>query len=496
MVKLIRRFQQPLMLIITVLVIISFAWLYNTNSFMDKGGADKVGTIYGHPVTFAQAQKIGRKFELSQDLGLRELYESLAVRRQDAKENFIWNSYVLQHEAAQLGIEPTADEIVAAIQAMPVFQTNGAYDSAKYNLIVQVALAPRGFTGADMEDLVRDDLRLKRIKALLGATVAPADSEVRAAYAQLNERIEASVVRLKLADFLAAAQVPDEDVKKLFEERKVSLTTDELRKVKFAAFILPTTDKPLEGKERADALGKLAKQAEDFAVDMTAKDAKLDDVAAKYRVKIEETPDFSAAQPPPELGSSPEVAGAAFKLTQKDPNSDILSTDRGYYVLQLAAITPPRPLTFDEAKERLLADLKNERAREALGLKGAEIRTKIEAEIKAGKSFADAAAAAGAKAEKFPAFSRREPQFEPANSGEIMQTAIELNAGQLSGFVPAADGGVIVHVDQRPPVDEEKFKAEKARFVEGVSDFQKNALFQQWLKLRRDAAAVQTTYRG
>ena len=153
---------------------------------------------------------------------------------------------------------------------------------------MQNALAPRGSTGADLQELIGDDLRLKRIKALLGATVAPADSQVREAFAQFNEKTEASVVRLTLADFLATVQVPDEEVKKLYDERKDSLTTDPLRKVKFVAFILPTTDKPLAGKERAEALGKLAKQAEDFSVDMTAKDAKLEDVAAKYGVKVEE----------------------------------------------------------------------------------------------------------------------------------------------------------------------------------------------------------------
>lgn len=484
------------MIAITLLVIVSFTWFYSRNDFLDKAGSGQFATIYGRPVSFTQAQRVGRKFDLCQDLGLYDLLQSLAVRRQDAKENFIWNNMVLRHESTRLGIEPSADEVVAAIQAMPVFQTNGAYDSSKYNMIVQAALAPRGFTPDDMEDLIRDDLRLKKIKMLLGSTVAPSESEARQAFAELNQRIEAMVVRLKLDDFLAATQISDDDTKKLYEERKAGLKSDEMRKVRYVSFILPTTDKPLENKDRVEALAKLSKQAEDFSVAMTEKDAKLMEVAARFGVKVEETPAFAQNQPPTQLGTSAEAARAAFKLTQQDPNSDVIGTDRGYYVLQLANVEPARPLTFEEAKAQLSDSLKRERAQEALNLKATEIRNKIDAEIKAGKSFADAATAAGAKAETFPSFSRQEPQFEAPNAGEVMSTASELNEGQLSPFVPSANGGVIVYVGKRPPIDEAKFQAEKGRVVEGVEEFKKTALFQEWLKLRRTEAQLKVNARG
>ncbi len=483
------------MITVTLLIIISFAVLYNKTE-LDKVGSNKVATIYDRDVSFAQTQRVGRKFELSRDLGLMELLRSLAIRQEGAQENFIWNSFVLKHEAAALGIEPTNDEVVAAIQAMPVFHTNGVYDSSKYDMIAQTALPKRGFTPDDMEDLIRDDLRLKKIKALLGATVAPSEAELRDAFGQASQKIEASVVRLKLDDFLATAQAPDEDVKKLYEERKGALKTDEQRKVKFAAFILPTTDKPLEGKERAEALGQLVKQAEEFALAMTEKNAKLDEVAAKFGAKIEETKDFSREQPPAELGGSQDAVAAAFKLTKDQPNSDPVASDRGYYVLQLATITDPRTLTFEEAKERLTVDLKRERAMEALNLKATEIRNKIEAEMKAGKSFADAVQAAGVKADKFPAFSRMEPQMDVENSGEIMTVASELPVGQLSPAVPTSNGSVIVFADNRQPLDEEKFKAEKARVAANIVEFQKAALFSEWLKQRRAAAQLVVHYQS
>src|ERR1041385_7125323 len=114
MVHLLRRFQQPLMIAITLLVIVSFTWFYSRNDFLDKTGAGRYATIYGRAVSFAQAQRIGRKFDLAQELGLDDLVQSLAVRRQDARENFIWNDMVLKHESERLGVEPSSDEVVAA----------------------------------------------------------------------------------------------------------------------------------------------------------------------------------------------------------------------------------------------------------------------------------------------------------------------------------------------------------------------------------------------
>jgi hypothetical protein len=221
---------------------------------------------------------------------------------------------------------------------------------------------------------VRDDLRLRKIKQVLGSTVAPSDVELRNAYSEAAQKTEAWVIRLKLDDFLATTQVPDEDLKKTYEERKAALKTDEMRKVKYVSFILPTTATPLQGKDRAEALAKFQKQAEEFAIAMTDKDAKFEDVAAKFGVKVEETPEFSRGAPPALLGESMEAAAATFKLTKEQPNADPIGTNRGYYVVQLSGITAPRPLTFDEAKTTLVDELKRDRAAEALNLKATEIR--------------------------------------------------------------------------------------------------------------------------
>lgn len=495
-----RRYQQPLLIIFTVLIIVSFIGFFDRSGSLDKLGRDKAWSIYGRPVTQVQMQREGRKFELARLLGLQELLMSVVGRPQsesEAIENFTWNSLVLRHEAEQLGIAASDDEVLAAIQVLPVFQTKeGAFDPAKYAMIFENALQPRGLGKDQLEELVRDDLRLKKVKSLLGATAAPAPGEVRAIFDVRYQKTEASVVRLKFADFLATATAPDDDVQKLYEERKAQLNTEEKRKVKVAAFILPTTDTPLEGKARAEALSKLGRAADEFSVAMTEKDADFEAAAAKAGVKVEETAEFARREAPAALGGSPAVVAAAFKLTTKQPNSDIVTTERGYYALQLTGVSAPRPLTLEEARPQLVEQLKHERAQEALQLKAAEIRGKIDTGLKAGQSFAEAAQAAGVKAEVFGAFSQAEPKYDQPDAEQVMLTAFDMKEGALSPFTPTAAGGVLIRVDKRPPIDDTKFAAQQDFLADRLAEFAREALFTEWLKLRRAEARVTVPGRG
>src|SRR6188768_3369189 len=143
MVSLLRRYRQPLMIAVTIMIIITFSYFGSRSDFSDGSGSGKVATIYGRPVTYAQTQKIARKFGLARELGMQDLAISLAGFQQD-QESFIWNTLVLRHEAEELGVEPTDDEVLKTVQGMPAFQTNGHYDSARYTMITTILLGSRG----------------------------------------------------------------------------------------------------------------------------------------------------------------------------------------------------------------------------------------------------------------------------------------------------------------------------------------------------------------
>jgi parvulin-like peptidyl-prolyl isomerase len=493
MVSLIRRFQQPLMILITFLIIIAFVWLYNANSHMDRLGTDKVGTIYGRDITQSEFVRTAKKFELARDLMLYDYLEAMvgpAMTLDQATENYVWNSMVLRHEAKAMGVQPMETEVEEYVKEMQVFQANGTYDGTRFVNFVQNALSPRGFSEEQLFELIRDNLRLRKIKEVLGSTVAPTPAEVRTAFEQRNQRTEASLVRFKLEDVLKDVQLTEEDLKKAFEERSSTLNTEEKRKVKYVAFTLPADSKLPPGKERMDALQVLADKASAFSVEMTEPTANFDEAAKKQGTTAQLSSEFDRNTPPAELGTSEEAVQAAFALTKEQPNSDPVSTDNGYYILQLAEVIPARPLTFEEAKPKLEDQLKNERAREMITLKATEARNKISAAMAQGKSFADAAKEAGVTPEQFPAFSMAEPKFEQPDAREVMMTAFEMKPGTLSQVVPAASGSLIVYVDKRLPVDEQAFEKERSNVAQSLTRGRREGLFREWLKNRRAEANI------
>jgi peptidyl-prolyl cis-trans isomerase D len=124
------------------------------------------------------------------------------------------NTLVLRHEADALGITTTDDEIVTAIQQLPVFQTNGAYDSSKYNQFISNVLAPNGFSADQLEEIIRDRTRLEKLKGLIGATVPAPANEVRSTYEMRNRKTELSYVQVSWP-ISSRAPSDDDDLKKV-----------------------------------------------------------------------------------------------------------------------------------------------------------------------------------------------------------------------------------------------------------------------------------------
>lgn len=508
MVNFIRRFQRPFLTALVIIVIIAFVFLFNMQQSGRSGGLMKgnaVARVYGKNVSQLEVDKEGYRFEVCAELQMSEMLFHLAGREaafaamfgqaptQAAVNEYIWNAKVLRHEADALGITATDDEKEEVFKTIRPLQTNGAFNPQTFDLYCKNRLPPRGLGPADVELIVADQVRLNKLRALLSTTVEAAPSEIREQYIERNQKSEASFVRFKLEDFKAGVKVTDEDVAKLFEEKKTTLKTPEKRKVKFVAFTLAAEQKPLTGPDRARATQRLAEQAQNFAIAMTAKDADFAAAAGKLGLKVEETPFFSEKDAPAELGKTEQAVEAAFRLTKEEPNSDVISGGQnGYYVIQLSGIEEARPLTLEEAKTQLTEQLTQERTQEALNLKAAEVRTKIDAEIKAGKTFEQAAEVAGVKIEKLPAFSAAEQnRQDPPETSAVKGRASELKEGELSEFVPTATGGLLVHLDKRLPIDEEAFAKEKAKVAEELGRQKGGALFMDWMRERRKAANVQ-----
>ena len=219
-----RKHQRWLMLVIASLTILAFAFLYNTTN-LSQVGSNMVAKIYGRNVMQVDVEKAVRNYQLSLALGQLDLVRALAGQAQNENEaagNFIWNLMILQHEAVALDVEPGTQSVVDRIKTLPVFQSEGRFDTTKYAEFVQKQLAPRGFTERQLEEVVRDSLRLEGVKALVESPAMLQPSEIEPLLARLAP---ADVVLLEFDPTALAKDVAvsDEEVQKAYDEKKASL---------------------------------------------------------------------------------------------------------------------------------------------------------------------------------------------------------------------------------------------------------------------------------
>jgi peptidyl-prolyl cis-trans isomerase D len=508
MIKILRKHRNWLMIVIAILAL-PFC-LYFVKSDTSQIRSDEFAKMYGRKVTVTEARRDARLFQLSRLLGMSDLGDGLAPGsgNDDQKAvTFIINLIVLRHEAERLGIEPAESEIVEAVKNFPAFHGASGFDPAKYDDVERGILPSLGFTDEQLRELARDELCLKRIKEVVASGVSLPESESKSNYEQLYGKNFVSVVRVHSADFLKEIKVSDDDIKKYYEAHKAELKSEEKRKVEFVRLALSEEQKKLKDKERIDALQKLADRANDFSQALLEKGADFHQVAAKFQLPVETTDEFTTSAPDPKLKSDPQLNQAAFKLTQPEPNSDPIQSADGFAILHLAGVVEARPLTLDEAKQKIVDQIKNERSREMATAKGRKGAETLRNGLKAGQSLqVSLQQAGGLKPEKIEPFTvadetegknpPEKPKNEPADMMMIKNVSAELQPGDVSDFVPWTDGGLIVLLEKREPPDPAKYQQTKATFEERYLKTAREYVFMEWLRDRQRDAGLQSGKTG
>ena len=517
MITILRKHNRWIMIVIAVLAI-PFIFYFNKSDFSAQRTTD-IGRIYDRPVTQVEFQRSARLLTLAQMLGLTLWHEltSGAQTESDLYVNFTFNRLVLSHEAEKLGVRPTRDEITAFVKTLRPFQTDGKFDPNKYVEFSQTRLPTLGFNDAQVEELVSNQLSLTRVKELIGTGLQVADSESAEFYQQMHGKLQVAVVRFREEDFQKDVNISDDDIAKYFEAHKAEFKNEERRRVEFVAFTFSDEEKKLTGKERVDALQKLADRANELVQALLQKDAKFPEVAAKFNVPVTSTEEFTAAAPDPKLAPVPQLTQYAFQLSAQNPFSDAIQGPDGFYVLHLIGGTPGRQLTQDESKIRIVEALKKEKVKQLVSSKGTDVARVIREALRAGTPLDTAMSQSGLTVERIPAFAIVEPSPTPAPSPSAAVTAdkdkaaekekvakvetpdlpaiknavYELSPGDSTEFVPTEKGGVVAVLEKREPADPAGYPAAKTSFETSYLQSKRAAVFDEWLQERRQAAGVQ-----
>ena len=255
----------------------------------------------------------------------------------------------------------------------------------------------------------------------------------------------------------------------------------------------------LEKTEAVSALNPELTAFDDAIIDTMGKE--FDKIAEEKGYQIVQTEFFTKGEAPDPFGTRVTndavgtLADAAFKLPAEGSSDEKITapyqTVDGWFVIRLDEITPSQPLTFEEARSMVTADLKKKMARELLSSKSAQLHEKLAAAIKEGKSFSDVAKENEYEAVELPEVTRQ-------SNSTTFTAAQYTNPGQLAPLKldptdESPDRALIILVNKREVLKDAAYSTGIENAFKRESDRTRYIAFQNWLYDEYTANKVQVT---
>ncbi|HXE34506.1 MAG TPA: peptidyl-prolyl cis-trans isomerase [Verrucomicrobiae bacterium] len=238
---------------------------------------------------------------------------------------------------------------------------------------------------------------------------------------------------------------------------------DEVKESIRAPLLLSEADK--QAGDIADKLSQAIRQSNKVS---------LDDLAKQYHLSTGETRPVAATDPLLELGNSTQVkvSDAIFQLRQGELSLP-LQTDRGYLVLSLKQVLPAHQGSLEEVREKVVADLKQEKA-------SLEARTKAEEltkRTKAGEKFDAAAKALGLEAKTSDDFARS-GSIPNVASGKQLEAAFQLKTGDVGAPLNLGPNWLVYKVVDKEEPKPEDFDKQKKELTDSVLQSKRSIAFE------------------
>ncbi len=298
----------------------------------------------------------------------------------------------LAYKAKEMGLTISNDELADAIEAGFAAQMGGTFDKVRY----EQALAQQGMTPTAFESQQRDSMLASRLDNLERQSMVVSDADARAEYQRKNLKVGLQYVAIDKtaftskvsgdpamvkaffdknrqlfqvpekrsyeliagsdADYMQAAQVPETQLQKDYQDGIDSFRTPE--RVRVRHILIKTQGKP---KEEAPILRAKAEQI----LKQIQGGANFGDLAKKF------SEDPGSGQKGGELGwvtrgqMVPNFEKACFSLKPGEL-SGIVDTEYGYHIVQTEERQEAHTQTYDEARPQLLLEAKKQVAAEML----------------------------------------------------------------------------------------------------------------------------------
>jgi hypothetical protein len=525
----IRKHQTWLWAVIIAVIIVSFVFFFSPYAKMNDSRRNMdYGRINGQKVTedqFANAWK---------ETGLQFFFQHGAFPGDDAKKNgfrqeeqaYQW--LLLLQKAEQAGIRVKPEEVAHVAQVMLApFQRQGITSP---DIFIKQVLQPRNMQVGDFERFVRHYLMVQEligVAGLSGKLVTP--EEAKGLYEREHQDMATQIVFFNASNHLASVTATPEAIQSFYTNRlayyrlpdrvQVSYVSfpisnyfaqaeAELMKTNFndmvnAAFArigtnytrLASTPDEAKAKIREEMIKEAAtvrayRAASTFATPLydmdPAKASNLALVAGSNGLRVQVSAPFDRETGPQNLEVGLDFVQKAFSRNETDPFAGPIRGQNAVYVIALDKRLPSEIPPLDQIRTRVTEDFKTYQAITQARTEGAAFYSTLTNEMAKGRTFAAVCLGAKLKPISLPPFSlstQDVPEVDGRVSmNQLKQMAFSTPVGKASVFQPTPEGGFILYVNSKLPMDIARMNEELPAFIGRVRANRENDAFQQWLR--------------
>src|SRR5271157_6210429 len=177
------------------------------------------------------------------------------------------------------------------------------------------------------------------------------------------------------------------------------------------------------------------------AVQTLARTAGMNKAAAEKGLTVTTVGPVAQGEPLPGVGNTPEFASALFSAKKNDPPATA-PLPQGYAVYQVVDIEPPQTPTFEQIKDKVEQQFKDQRAQAQLAQKIQELSDRAHAE----HDLAKAAKEAGATVKTSELVDRTSQVTEVGAMSGGASVAVSMKPGEISIPIQGGSNGVVIKV--------------------------------------------------
>jgi hypothetical protein len=533
MIGSIRKHSSWLWWIIAGLTILSFVyWGVSPSTRYGGQAGGGLGTLYGKKITADDYELAKREFFISFWQKYHQFPDRSGNISQTDIERAIYERLLLAAKAEQLGIHVSPDAEVAEANNFLRSLVREGDPVPQMSTFVEKILQPAGLGAADFQHFIDGNLVIDQMVQTMGlsGTLVP-PQEAGELYDRENREYSAQAVFFSASNYVAQIPATPAAVAQFFTNYMAHYRVPERVAVHYIAYDLtnfmaaavqklgktniaaqadayyaqkgaqavPEAKTPEEAKAkirelitRQEAGGEAATKAKDFLRELFAMEPVAADnlvaLAKTNGIAVGTTMPFTEEEGPMELSAPADLVKEAFALTPDSPFSTkpIVGAD-AVYLISLANRLPSEVPAFDFISDRVKRDYQSHEAAIMARSAGTNFYFSAVMQMATGKTFAQAAEAAGQVPFSLKPFSLNTQDIPEAeghtDANQVKNAAFTTQPGHISELIPSAEGGFVLYVKSLLPVDEMAKTAALPKYLNQLRRQHESEAFTVWLQL-------------